>query len=292
MTSLMTSLMTSERQVRPGDQITALDGEPLNGLKFSDALQRQQAAKEQAAKDAGKVYKAPISSQHFILMTRTYEVVDEAAVHHDALLHACRTTFGLLRQREQDLKWLVENPFWLPSPIEPLFKAMDYNVTEIAYLIAACLTDQKVAIPPARLPPSALSSPPLSLLWSPPFHIGLRDLRIGLSPNLVPRMAPLISPSDGAPHQPLGWCLAGAADLVGAGHALARVERAAGAPRSPNLLVHVHPLPAGDAARLLGRPDAHLGLNIALSDRHACGYDADHRRRRRRSLHRNRHRGL
>ncbi|KOO52936.1 hypothetical protein Ctob_013496, partial [Chrysochromulina tobinii] len=174
------SMAAKERQVRPGDQITALDGEPLNGLKFSDALQRQQAAKEQAAKDAGKVYKAPSSSQHFILMTRTYEVVDEAAVHHDALLHACRTTFGLLRQREQDLKWLVENPFWLPSPIEPLFKAMDYNVTEIAYLIAACLTDQKVAIPPARLPPSALSYPP------------------PLYPSSAPRMAPLISPSDGA----------------------------------------------------------------------------------------------
>ena len=115
---------------------------------------------------------------------------------------------------------------------------------------------------------------------------------LGWRPSSAPRMAPLISPSDGCPHQSLGWCLAGAADLVGAGHALARVERAAGAPRSPNLLVHVHPLPAGDAARLLGRPDAHLGLNIALSDRHACGYDADHRRRRRRSLHRNRHRGL
>jgi hypothetical protein len=180
----MTSVTTSERQVRPGDQITALDGEPLNGLKFSDALQRQQAAKEQAAKDAGKVYKAPSSSQHFILMTRTYEVVDEAAVHHDALLHACRTTFGLLRQREQDLKWLVENPFWLPSPVEPLFKAMDYNVTEIAYLIAACLTDQKVAIPPARLPPSALSSPP-------PLYPA--------ASTICPELPPLY-PSSGRPH--------------------------------------------------------------------------------------------
>ena len=54
----MTYLMTSERQVRPGDQITALDGEPLNGLKFSDALQRQQAAKEQAAKDAAVLKQA------------------------------------------------------------------------------------------------------------------------------------------------------------------------------------------------------------------------------------------
>jgi hypothetical protein len=100
-----------------------------------------------------------------------------------------------------------------------LFKAMDYNVTEIAYLIAACLTDQKVAIPPARLPPSALSYPPppsIPPLVAPIPYRAERPLNraesksgqiwsLGWRPSSAPRMAPLISPSDGAPHQPLGW---------------------------------------------------------------------------------------
>ena len=30
------------------------------------------------------------------------------------------SSFGLLRRREQDLRWLVSNPFWLPTPLSRL----------------------------------------------------------------------------------------------------------------------------------------------------------------------------
>ena len=61
-----------------------------------------------------------------------------------ALRHVCRECVGLLRRREQDLRWLVTNPFWLASPLEPLFSALNFSAPSVAYLIAACLTDQKV----------------------------------------------------------------------------------------------------------------------------------------------------
>ena len=194
------SMAAKERQLRPGDMITTLDGEALVGIKFSDALQKQTAGGASAPR------------QHHVVVTRTYEVITDGSAHHMAFLHACRSCFGLLRKREQDLRWLVCNPFWLPTPLEPLFSAMGYNVPEIAYLIAACLTDQKVphllATPPCHTccPATPLSRPvipapitthplgndPNALVEGLTSHRKVEEDHVG---NLSPRERPSHEPS-------------------------------------------------------------------------------------------------
>ena len=166
------SMAAKERQLRPGDQIISLDGESLSGIKFSDALNRQQQARAEAGGgSAGGPVPAAGVSVHHVVITRTFEVITEGSNHHEAFVHACRSCIGLLRQREQDVRWLVSNPFWLPTPLEPLFSAMGYNVPEIAYLIAACLTDQKVPCRAARRSLSATRRSPLAARRTAPLAL-------------------------------------------------------------------------------------------------------------------------
>jgi hypothetical protein len=82
----------------------------------------------------------------------------------------CAAALGLLRKREQDLRWLVANPFWLPAPLEPLFERLNYSAVDVAYLLAACLTDQKVALPSHHpvLPRGPPLSPPRAATWPSP----------------------------------------------------------------------------------------------------------------------------
>jgi hypothetical protein len=98
----------------------------------------------------------------------------------------CAAALGLLRKREQDLRWLVANPFWLPAPLEPLFERLNYSAVDVAYLLAACLTDQKVALPSHHpvLPRGPPLSPPRAATW--------QVLLVGADPtHLAPTAAAL-----------------------------------------------------------------------------------------------------
>ena len=52
----------------------------------------------------------------------------------------------MLQNGEQELEWLTSHPLWLPTPLAPLFKALRWQPAEVAYLIGAILTDQKVLL--------------------------------------------------------------------------------------------------------------------------------------------------
>lgn len=55
-------------------------------------------------------------------------------------------TADVLQNGEQELEWLTSHPLWLPTPLAPLFKALRWQPAEVAYLIGAILTDQKVLL--------------------------------------------------------------------------------------------------------------------------------------------------
>ena len=108
-----------ERRLRPGDQITSLDGEPLGGVRLSEALRLKTEA--EAASSGGAPAPAPTgptgSAVHMLTVTRHYDVLPPGSSHEQALQRTCEAALVLLRKREQDLRWLVSNPFWLPAPL-------------------------------------------------------------------------------------------------------------------------------------------------------------------------------
>ena len=54
-----------------------------------------------------------------------------------------RTT-EVLAQSAQELRWLTNHPLWLPTALAPLFSSLCWQPPEVAYLLAALLSDQKV----------------------------------------------------------------------------------------------------------------------------------------------------
>jgi hypothetical protein len=55
-------------------------------------------------------------------------------------------TAEVLAQSEQELRWLTNHPLWLPTALAPLFSSLRWQPAEIAYLLAALLSDQKVLL--------------------------------------------------------------------------------------------------------------------------------------------------
>ena len=60
-----------------------------------------------------------------------------------ALLERAATA---LHQSRQELEWLSAHPLWLPTPLAPLFRGLRWEAVDVAYLLAAVLTDQKVIL--------------------------------------------------------------------------------------------------------------------------------------------------
>ena len=48
-----------------------------------------------------------------------------------ALRKILDTSFEQLQRREQDLRWLVSNPYWLAAPLEPLFRGLNWSCAEV-----------------------------------------------------------------------------------------------------------------------------------------------------------------
>ena len=177
------SVAARERRLRPGDTVLSLDGTPLEGMRFADALreQQQRRAAEAEAQPASARPATPPSmergSAHSLQIRRTYEVLTPHADGCSELRAALEKSFAALRKREGDLRWLVANPFWMAAPLEPLFRAMRWSTAEVVYLLCGVLTDQKVLIhssDPAALLPAAQVRPPRDLARR---HRTRRDLR-------------------------------------------------------------------------------------------------------------------
>ena len=136
-----------ERRLRPGDHITSLDGESLGGVRLSEALRlKAEAEAASGAAPAPAPGAPPGGAVHQLLVTRHFETLPPESAHAQALGRTCGAAMELLRKREQDIRWLVSNPFWLPAPLETLFDRLAYSVPDLAYLLAACLADQKVLL--------------------------------------------------------------------------------------------------------------------------------------------------
>ena len=91
-------------------------------------------------------------------VVRSFEQLPESSAHTQGLRETMGSALAALRLRDSDLRWLVGNPFWLASPLEPLFRGLGWSVGEVVYLLCAVLTDQKVllhATDPAVLLPAA-----------------------------------------------------------------------------------------------------------------------------------------
>ena len=181
-------MAAKDRRLRPGDSITALDGETLGSVKLSEALRlRAEAESANGAPVVQERGQPPGVRTHQLTVTRTHEVLADGSPPLRALTHVCRRSIVMLRKREQDLRWLVGNPFWLPAPLEPLFSRLSWSVPDVAYLLASCLTDHKVLL---------IGSDPTVLL---PCAQALRALLapLGFSSTYIPYLpATLLSPSD------------------------------------------------------------------------------------------------
>ena len=176
-----------ERRLRPGDVVTKLNGESLAGLRLSELL-KQQAEKAAAAEaaataeaeaaaaaardasPAAPAQAAPAHSAlaaatrsralgaHQLVVTRSHERLPPTSRHTEALRETVGALLGALAEREQDVRWLVSNPFWLPAPLEPLFRGLRYGEAAFVYLLCGALTDQKILLhanDPALLLPAA-----------------------------------------------------------------------------------------------------------------------------------------
>ena len=55
-------------------------------------------------------------------------------------------TSDILSQSNQELQWLTTHPLYLPTPLAPLFKALNWKAASATYLLASLLTDQKVLL--------------------------------------------------------------------------------------------------------------------------------------------------
>lgn len=71
---------------------------------------------------------------------------DSEAHAVETLSETLERTGAVLAQSGQELQWLTAHPLWLPTPIAPLFKALQWKPAAAAYLLAAVLTDQRVLL--------------------------------------------------------------------------------------------------------------------------------------------------
>lgn len=55
-------------------------------------------------------------------------------------------TAEVLAQSAQELRWLTNHPLWLPTALAPLFSSLRWQPSDIAYLLASLLSDQKVLL--------------------------------------------------------------------------------------------------------------------------------------------------
>jgi hypothetical protein len=182
-------MAAEDRRRRPGDVITSLDGEPLGSVKLAEALRlKSEAEAASGAAPPQERGQLPGVRTHMLSVTRTHEVLTEGSAPLDALTSVCREAVTLLRTREQDVRWMVGNPFWLPSPLEPLFSRLGYSAPDVAYLLAACLTDHKVLL---------VGSDPTVLL---PCAQALRALLapLGFSSLYIPYLPATLMPSSDA----------------------------------------------------------------------------------------------
>ena len=288
-----------ERRLRPGDLITALDGEPLGGVRLSEALRLQgEAEAASGAPPAPQSGAPPGGAVHMLTVTRHKEVLPPGSAHAEAIARACAAALALLCRREQDLKWLVANPFWLPAPLEPLFARLNYNVPEVAYLLAGLLTDQKVLLRGAQIPTPHFPCPP--------HHTSLGDtwqvLLVGSDPTVLLPCAEAYAPygpRSSASHHAPSWPKCSSRSLLSKPHRRASLthrtpslshtsrteplshfahraslthltcDRLSGEqpPRTPlsiGLLVALHPVPARHPHVRLRRPYPHVRLHIAI----------------------------
>jgi len=69
-----------------------------------------------------------------------------ARLRAQRLTHLFRQIEREMLSSHAELSWLLAHPLWLPVPLAPLCRALRWEASQVAYLLMAVLTDQKVLL--------------------------------------------------------------------------------------------------------------------------------------------------